>query len=76
MMPMLDMAIRAMTQIFEPKTAFLTARVMDILYDGVNVDCSSDDFGAVSFCAQLKDSRDFNVINDTSLTFSVFGGVS
>lgn len=76
MKPLLGTAIKAVTQIFNPKTPFLTARVMDILYDGVGIDCSSDDFTAKSMCAKLENEKGFKIINDTYLTFSILAGVS
>lgn len=68
--------MKAMTQIFEPKTPFLTARVMDILFDGVGIDCSSEQFEAASFCSAMKNEKAINTVNDTYLTFSVLGAVS
>jgi hypothetical protein len=68
--------MKAMTQIFEQKTPFLTARVMDILFDGVGIDCNTNHFEASSLCSTLENNRAIKVVNDTFLKFSVFGGVS
>lgn len=70
------MAMKAMTQIFEPKTPFLTARVMDILFDGVGIDCSSEEFEASSTCGALANEKAFKVVNETYLKFSILGSVS
>lgn len=68
--------MKAMTQIFKPTTPFLTARVMDILFNGIGIDCSSDEFEASSFCGAMGNEKAINVVNDTYLTFSVLGPVS
>jgi hypothetical protein len=76
--PLLNMAIDALTQIFDTSTPFLRARVMDILFDGVAIDCSASDesFLVKSTCVQLKEKDGIKSINDTHLAFSIFGGVS
>lgn len=68
--------MKAMTQIFRPTTPLLTARVMDILFDGVAIDCSSDEFEAASFCSAMGNEKGIKTVNDTHLSFSVLGTVS
>lgn len=68
--------MKALTQIFEPKTPFLTARAMDILFDGIGIDCSKSQFEASSLCSALESERAIKVVNDTYLKFSILGGVS
>lgn len=65
-----------MTEIFKPKSPFLTASVMDILYDGVGIDCSSDQFEAKSFCGALENEKAIKVVNDTYFKFSILAPVS
>jgi hypothetical protein len=74
--PLLDLAIKAMTQIFQPKSPFVSARVMDILFDGLGIDCTSDEFEAKSFCGAMENEKAIKVVNDTYLKFSVLGAVS
>lgn len=74
--PFLDIAIRAMSQIFHPKLPFLTGRVMDILFNGIGIDCDHTEWEATSFCGALQNEKGFRVVNDTYLTFSILGGVS
>lgn len=74
--PLLKTAIDAMTEIFKPKTPFLTATVMDILFNGVPIDCSGDSFPAKSLCSRLENEKPIKVINQTHLAFSVLSGVS
>lgn len=70
------MATRALTQIFKPTSPFLAARAMDILFDGVGIDCSSEEFEAVSFCSVMSNQKAIKVVNATYLLFSILGGVS
>lgn len=65
-----------MTEIFKPKTPFLTAPVMDILFNGIGIDCSSEMFEAKSFCSAMENEKAINVVNDTYLTFSILASVS
>lgn len=68
--------MKALTQIFKPTSPFLTARAMDILFDGVGIDCSSDQFEARSFCSVMEGEKAIKVVNATYLRFSILGGVS
>ena len=68
--------MKALKQIFKPKTPFLTAPVMDILFNGVGIDCSSEEFEASSFCGAMSNEKAIKVVNDTYLQFSILGGVS
>lgn len=65
-----------MTEIFSPTTPFLSASVMDILYGGIGIDCSSEQFEAKSFCAAMENEKAINIVNDTYLSFSILGSVS
>lgn len=76
--PMLSMAAEAIQAIFKnPATPFWTGRVMDLLFDGFDIDCSSTDFAAQGTCAVLAsgDVQGVRVINETSLKLSLMGGV-
>lgn len=70
------MAMKALTEIFKPTTPFLTARAMDILFDGVGIDCSSQAFEARSLCSVMEGEKAIKVVNETYLRFSILGGVS
>lgn len=72
------MAIKALTQIFKPTTPLLTARIMDILFDGIAIDCSGgdDNFIVKSTCVQMKERSGIRSVNATHLAFSLLGGVS
>jgi scavenger receptor class B, member 1 len=71
------MVIQGMTELFNPTTPFLSARIMDIVFDGVPIDCSDpESFGAKAICTTLRGEKSVKTINDTHLAFSVLGGVS
>lgn len=74
--PLLPIAMKALTQIFQPRTPFLTAPALDILFNGVGIDCSSEEFVVRSLCSAMEIEKAIKVVNDTYLTFSVLGGVS
>jgi hypothetical protein len=49
---------------------------MDILFDGVAIDCSGENFLVKTACVQMKEKDEIRSINETHLAFSVFGRVS
>lgn len=59
-----------------PTDAFYTGRAMDLLFDGVPIDCSNkaDTFTAAA-CMQLEERDAVRKIDDALLKFSMFGGV-
>lgn len=76
--PMLGMAAQALRAMFhDPATPFWTGRAMDLLFDGLDIDCSSTDFAAQGTCAVLASGevQSVRVINETSLKMSLMGGV-
>lgn len=77
--PMLPLAAAAIKEIFhDPADAFWTGRAMDLLFDGINLDCSSTDFNAKAVCAIFEsgESQAIQPVNDQTFKFSFFGGVS
>lgn len=77
--PMLRLVSKAINLIFhEPTTPFLTTKVMDILYHGVPIDCSSQEFAAMAVCSILNSTETSSVrpLNDTHILFSILAGVS
>lgn len=76
--PLLGMTARALKVIFhDPTTPFWTGRAMDLLFDGFDIDCSAEDFAAKATCSVLSsgDVQAIRVVNETSLKFSLMGGV-
>lgn len=76
--PMLSIVVQAIEQIFHsPADMFWTGRVMDVLFDGIPIDCSSDHFAAQGVCSMFddEDMKAMHKINDTAYHFSLFAGV-
>jgi hypothetical protein len=78
--PMLPLVSKAMKSIFnDPKSPFISVRVMDILFDGVGFNCDGEDFSAKAVCAAIKSEgieKGIRVHNETFVSFSILGGVS
>lgn len=64
--PMLSLLKSAVDVMFNnPQHMFYTGRVMDILYDGIPIDCSSEEFSAQAVCSafasgEVKAARPHN----------------
>lgn len=60
-----------------PQSIFLTARVRDILFDGLEIDCTSSEFTSKAVCAQLKTQiPGIQKLPDKNVfLFSLFGSV-
>lgn len=74
LLPQVDSAIKNLFN--NPSDAFYTGRIMDLLFDGVLMDCSSSDQITGALCLTFEDTPGFRRVNDTHLTFSLFGGVN
>ena len=61
-----------------PQDIFFTGRLWDLLYDGVVLDCSSEDFEVNAVCSEFDsgDYAEIRRINETAFSFSMFGNVS
>ncbi|XP_055299621.1 sensory neuron membrane protein 1-like [Sitodiplosis mosellana] len=60
----------------DPADAFYTGRVMDLLFDGVGVDCSSDDKTTIAICMSFDSNKALRKIDDQHYAFSLFGGTN
>lgn len=75
--PMLKTVENVVKNMFhDPTDAFYTGRAMDIMFDGVTVDCTSDDKITAALCLSFEDSKSFVKVDEGHLKFSLFGGVS
>lgn len=76
--PMLPMIENAIANLFNnPTDAFYTGRAMDMLFNGVPLDChSKDDHITAAMCYKFKNEKSFKKVDSHHFTFSLFGGVS
>ena len=61
-----------------PKDIFFTGRLWDFLYDGIDIDCSSNEIEVVAACSELGSGnyREVRRFNETTFKFSMFGTVN
>lgn len=77
--PMLPGIYGAIKELFHnPPDPFFTGRVMDILYDGVPIDCTSEDMTVKAMCTSFSTGAQQAIrqIDNEHYAFSLFGGVS
>lgn len=76
---MIPLVAAAINEIFHhPKDAFWTGRAMDIMFDGLPMDCSSEDFNSKAVCSLFEagESQQVEPMGDDQYKFSIMGGVS
>lgn len=78
---MLALINKAIQDVFhKPETPFVKIRAMDLLFDGLTINCSSQAINesaeGIIFCSELGNSPDINKLGDNILKFSLFGKVS
>lgn len=49
---------------------------MDLLFNGVEVDCSSQEFGAKAVCTAFEDAPQLASVDDNTFKFSFFAAVT
>lgn len=77
--PMLPMASTAIKEIFhDPVHPFWTGRAMDLLFDGIPLDCSSTNFNAKAICSVFEtgEVQAITQVDANTFKFSFFGAVS
>lgn len=77
--PMLPLVADAINGIFHnPKDPFWTGRVMDYLFDGIEIDCTSENFAVKGTCSVFAtgEVKAIQPLREDFYKFSVFGGVS
>lgn len=75
---LVGIASKAMKKLLHnPKDIFYRGRLWDLLYDGIELDCSSDEFEVTAVCSEFSggDYKEIQPINDTAYSFSLFGNV-
>lgn len=74
----MHVAVAAIREIFHtPSDAFWTGRAMDLLFNGIEIDCSTKSPLARLVCAEFHsgERKQFKPINDVTFAFSLFDGV-
>lgn len=74
MLPAIEVAVKNLFH--DPADAFFTGRVMDLLFDGDGVDCSTDDQVSTAICVSFETNRALWKTEEKHFKFSLFGGVS
>ncbi|KAK9507148.1 hypothetical protein O3M35_007061 [Rhynocoris fuscipes] len=71
-LPMISKALPALFN--SPSTIFLTARLMDILFEGVPINCTSKDFGPKAICTMIRaNPKGLKQQGEDIFLFSFFG---
>ncbi|XP_058117793.1 sensory neuron membrane protein 1 [Anopheles ziemanni] len=71
---MMPLVTKGINIIFAPlESAFLKVRIMDLLFDGIYIDCSSNDFAVKALCSGLDSEGAVSPHNETHYKFSFFG---
>lgn len=60
-----------------PKSVFWTGTVMDLLFDGLPVDCSGESFTTAAACAEFEsgEHKTIRMVNETFYKFALFTSV-
>lgn len=77
--PMLPLVSEAINGIFHnPKDPFWTGRAMDYLFDGIEIDCTSEEFAAKATCSifETGEVKAVQPLRENFFKFSLFGAVS
>ncbi|XP_058451194.1 sensory neuron membrane protein 1 [Malaya genurostris] len=70
---MMPLVSKATNIVFDPMTGFRPYRVMDFLFDGIPVNCASQDFAAKALCSGMESEGALKEHNETHYLFSMFG---
>lgn len=76
--PMLPLITKSVDQVFHnPIDIFWQGKVLDILFDGIPVDCSGDSFEAQAVCSVFStgEVKAVTPYNETFYKFSLFASV-
>lgn len=61
----------------KPKDIFWTGPAMDMLFNGIPLDCSGESFSTAAACGEFESGeiKSIQYFNETAFKFSLFGGV-
>lgn len=74
----IHVGIAAIKELFhEPEDAFWTGRAMNLLFDGIEIDCSTTNPLAKLACAEISKNKSptIQLITTKKMKFSLLGGV-
>ncbi|KAJ3662446.1 hypothetical protein Zmor_006796 [Zophobas morio] len=73
--PLLPIVNKALKSMFnDPQNIYLTTKVRDLLFDGIIINCSSQDFSAAAVCTQIKTQvPDLTEVRRNVFKFSLLG---
>jgi len=57
-------------------SVFMTGTANDIMWNGMDINCTSEEFAAVAICSQIRlNSASLHTVNKDHFKFSLFGVV-
>lgn len=74
---MLPLISKALKDIFNPSSPFVSAAFMDVFFRGIPVNCGVDTYEATAFCLSFQSGevKGSSKTNDTFFAFSLMAGV-
>lgn len=75
---MLNMIGKALNGIFDnPPDVFMRVRALDILFEGMSINCARTEFAPKAVCTALKKDAPSGLVigENNQFKFSIFGGV-
>lgn len=77
--PMIPLVVKALDIIFEAKTPFITAKAMDLMFNGIEINCDKSDFRAIAVCEGIHSEGQGVFVKDAEkklYTVSLLGHVN
>lgn len=73
---MLDFVSKGLTTLYGGDSIFTKATAMQILFDGVDLNCKQTDFDAKAICSALEaEAKSIEILDDQIFRLSLFGMV-
>lgn len=76
---LLPMIAKAINDLFHnPKDIFWSGKAMDLIYDGIPIDCTSEDFNAKAVCSifETGEVKEIQPDGEDRFKFSILAAVS
>lgn len=75
--PLLPLVSKALTHLFQPTSPFMNVKVMDVLFNGIDINCDTQEFSAKAVCSSLEsETKGLHIVNETFFKISMFGMVN